>query len=504
MNDKEKSFAFGMLTNIYGVVATSLLPFVVRTVLIKKIGLDYAGVNGLFSSIMQVLNVVDFGAIPLFSTFLYGPVAKKDYATINAYLRYFRRIFQQIGIIILTIGILSVFVLPYLIKNKEYPKDINIYIVYFVYIIHAACSYLFYGDKYALYLASLKGYIYSLMVNTSLLFTYVMQIACILIVKNFHLYTVLLLFSDLFIIIVISYRKNIDFPNLEYIGNVSDEFALEFKNKAFAMFLSKMRIISRNSIDSIIISAYMGLSVLAKYQNYYQIVVLLISLIAMFISVVVPILGKGYVTESRESNYGVISLITYISNAFATIVASFLVCCIQTFIGVWVGIENIMPFSIAISISIYFYALVISNVVVMLRESTGIWVEGKYISVLETILNLVLNILFVKMWGVIGVIVASIGTVLFINIPLELHCIFKRFYYEKYKTYIIRLIIYVIEALVIVIITYRIVESNIESFIGKLLLSAFIPMVLFLIFNINNTETKETIRHIIRYTKHRI
>ncbi len=49
---------------IFGTVNKVLLmvfPFLIRTVIIYKIGIEYLGLNSLFASILQVLNLTELG-----------------------------------------------------------------------------------------------------------------------------------------------------------------------------------------------------------------------------------------------------------------------------------------------------------------------------------------------------------------------------------------------------------------------------------------------------------
>ena len=55
-----------------------LLPFVIRTIIIYRLGAEYAGINSLFSSILQVLSVSELGISSAIIFSLYKPVAEGD------------------------------------------------------------------------------------------------------------------------------------------------------------------------------------------------------------------------------------------------------------------------------------------------------------------------------------------------------------------------------------------------------------------------------------------
>ena len=61
-------------------------------------------------------------------------------------------------------------------------------------------------------------------------------------------------------------------------------------------------------------------------------------------------------------------------------------------------------------------------------EAAGLWWEFRYLMVAETVLNIVLNILFVRLWGVVGIISATIVSILFVNFFGSSHILFKYYF----------------------------------------------------------------------------
>ena len=59
-------------------VGTVLLNFISRTVLIKTLGEQYLGVNGLFSNILNMLSMVELGVGSALIYLMYKPMAEKD------------------------------------------------------------------------------------------------------------------------------------------------------------------------------------------------------------------------------------------------------------------------------------------------------------------------------------------------------------------------------------------------------------------------------------------
>lgn len=76
--ERTKNTVAGAFWGLVEKISSILLPFIVRTVLIKKLGSEYLGLSSLFSSILEVLNLTElgFGSAAVFA--MYKPIAEDD------------------------------------------------------------------------------------------------------------------------------------------------------------------------------------------------------------------------------------------------------------------------------------------------------------------------------------------------------------------------------------------------------------------------------------------
>ena len=128
MNNARKGIGFGIINNILNVV----LPFVSRTIILYTLGTQYLGLGGLFTSVINVLNISELGFSAAVSYILYKPVADGDDEKVCAILGFARKCFFVIGMVVLTGGII---VMPFLknLISGDIPEDINIYLLYLLY-----------------------------------------------------------------------------------------------------------------------------------------------------------------------------------------------------------------------------------------------------------------------------------------------------------------------------------------------------------------------------------
>ena len=132
-----RTLLFGLLNRLI----TIILPFVTRTMIIYKLGTEYAGISSLFTSILSVLSISELGIGTAIIFCLYEPVAQDAKEEIRALLALLRKLYWIIGSIILILGIM---ILPFLkcFINADYPADTNIYFLFMIYLLNASISYL--------------------------------------------------------------------------------------------------------------------------------------------------------------------------------------------------------------------------------------------------------------------------------------------------------------------------------------------------------------------------
>ena len=97
---------------------SSVLAFVNRTLVIYCLGAEFTGLSGLFSSIIQVLSLAEFGFSMVIVYYLYTPLANGDIESINQILSWLRRTYHIVGGTILCSGIICTTFLTYLIHGN--------------------------------------------------------------------------------------------------------------------------------------------------------------------------------------------------------------------------------------------------------------------------------------------------------------------------------------------------------------------------------------------------
>ncbi len=317
---------------------------------------------------------------------------------------------------------------------------------------------------------------------------YILQIGAILILRNYYIYSALLLLSPVMNTVITSVMARKLYAELlpdagrkgEYVPEIG--FRREFITKMLSIALAKVRNISRNSFDSIVISAFLGLSMLAMYQNYYQIMLVPITILSIMHRSVAPVLGNSVALESVETNYRALKIYSFIQHGVVVVCTSCLLNLYQPFIRLWVGEEYLLPIEMVVLFCLYFYLMGLVDISELLKETTGIWDQERVLAVAEAAANLILNLVLVLFLGVAGVILATIITVALINLPVEFLFIFRKYFKNNGRQYIKLQAEYAVMLLVTSACSYavcrKLPEEGIIWFVLRSLLAVFVPILL--------------------------
>ena len=118
-----------LIAGVLNKMVAMLFPFIIRTIMIKMIGVEYLGLNSLFTSVLSMLSITELGFGTSMVYNMYKPIAENDTDTVCALLNLYKKIYRIVGCVILGLGLVIMPFIKYFISGS-YPSDINIYILY--------------------------------------------------------------------------------------------------------------------------------------------------------------------------------------------------------------------------------------------------------------------------------------------------------------------------------------------------------------------------------------
>lgn len=444
-----------MLFGIINKIVIMLLPFLVRTIIIKELGADYLGLDSLFTSILQVLNLSELGFGTAIVYSMYKPITENDEDTICALLSLYRKIYKVVGVVILCIGILLLPFLPRLIKGG-YPSELNIYILYLVYLSNTVISYLLFAYKTSLLNAFQREDVISNISTITKTFLYIVQMIVVVLFDNYYIYILVLPISTILNNLIVTYDVKKRYPQYVCKGKVSDKVKKDIKTKVAGLMVSKVCQVSRNAFDSIFISAFLGLTVTAMYNNYYYVITAVTVFMGIISTSLMAGIGNNVASFSADKNYEDMRKLDYVYMLIGGWSSIFLLCLYQPFMLIWIGEEYQFSFDVVVLFVVYFYALKIGDIRSTYVNATGLWWENRFRSILEATSNIVLNYILGRYFGIHGIIGATLFSIIVVNFLYGSRIIFEQYFRNgKFHEYVKNHFKYAIVTVVVAGITYN-------------------------------------------------
>lgn len=482
-----KNILFGIISRCVNIIG----PFIVRTAVIYKIGIEYAGLNSLFTSVLSVLSLTELGVGSAMTYSMYKPIAEHDNNKLNQILNLYRKTYHVIGIVICLAGLCLTPLIPQMVKG-EIPKDINLYILYYIYLANTIASYFLFAYKQSLISAYMREDVNSKIRAAVYIILYVGQLIAVLLTRNYYVYTVILPLSTVLNNLLTEYFSRKLFPNIHCTGNLASNDKRQILKNVLALAGHRFGDVLTSSFDNIVISAVLGLTQLAIFSNYFYIHTAITSCFLVLDQALIPIIGNCIVTEDVKSNYKKMLKLQFIYVWAVVWSAICLFCLYQDAITIWVGSQYTVSMNVMISFVIYFLAWKINAIMALYKTAAGLWVQDKFRPYYSSILNLILNVFLVNKIGMSGVLWSTIIIFVFITIPIENRVTFK-FYFKKPLTeYYKKMTQYIAAMLLVGLPTYwicgKVQGGTISAIILKLCICIFIPNIGYVILFFKTDE----------------
>lgn len=408
-----------------------IFPFIIRTVLIKSLGAEFLGLNSLFTSILTVLNLAELGFSSAIVFNMYKPIAENDIDTVCALMAYYKKVYRVIGVCVTVVGVVLIPFLPYLISGS-YPKTINIIVLYLLFLANTSVSYFLFAYKNCILTAYQREDVISKITIVLKIIMYVIQIAALLFLHNYYWYVIAMIICTVMTNIVTAYYSDKIYPQYQCRGEIAKEKRKDIRKNIQGLMVGKICMVSRNSFDSIFLSMFLGLETVAIYGNYYYIMSAISGILTILMTSLSAGIGNSIATESTEKNYRDMNKFVFIYAWISGWCAVSLFCMFQPFMEIWMGSDMLFPMIDVVLICLYFYSLTMGDVRSQYSSAAGLFWENRKYVLAEVIANIVLNYTLGRVFGVHGIIAATLISILLINFVWGSAILFK-YYFKGYK-----------------------------------------------------------------------
>lgn len=483
-------------------VINNILKFLLRSVFIITLSVEYLGLNSLLSDVVMLLSVTELGVGSAIAYSLYKPLCSGDKQTLKAIMQLLKRVYHYIGIIILLIGLSITPFLDYYIKDNTIE---NLKYFYLFFLFANALSY-FSSYKWILLTAAQKEFIVNYYHSIFLIILTILQIIFLFIFKSYWSFVIIMLLVKVCEYNYISLKADKLYPFL----NDKSKYILplEIKNSIIkntkALMVNKFSALIGTSSFSIIASKYIGLEVVGLYGNYALILGAAATFCVQVFKTLTSFVGSMLINNNAKQNLKIFNILFYTSAWLGAIIFNFLSVGLNEFIMLWLGADMQLEYSVIILMLLNFYLIYMQNTVTLFKEGAGLYWQERFRPILESILNICLSLFLVRIYGILGIILGNILSRLLTSFWIEPYILFKNaievsfFYYLKqYCEY--TLLIFITAGVNLYITDSLFENVSIIAFIVKIILSFIITNILWLIF----FGRREEIRHLINFIKSR-
>jgi O-antigen/teichoic acid export membrane protein len=382
----------------------------------------------------------------------------------------------------------------------------NVYVLYIFYLANTVLSYLLSAYKVSL----LNAYQRQDVVSNTLTITqggmYICQIIVLILIRNYYAYAALMVVFTILNNIINAIKVKHLFPKYKCSGKIKERELASIKRQVPGLLVTKLCYISRNSFDSIFISAFLGLKISAMYGNYYYIMNAVVSILKIISNSILAGVGNSQVTDTAENNYNTMNKINFIYMWISGWCTICLLCLYQPFMKVWVGTELSLDFGVVILLCVYFYITEMGEIRGVYSDAAGLWWENRYRALIESVANLVLNYVLVQWLGIYGIILATVLSLFFINFCWGSQIVFQQYFKNgKQKDYFWYHLRYASVTLLVAAVTYILCAllpfEGVMAVIFRGLVCCIVPNVMYVLIYYRTDMYRMAIPWILERTK---
>lgn len=480
--------------------------FIDRFLFIKILGEQYLGINGLYSNILTVLSLADLGINTVFLCFLYEPLVNKDELRLSVLITFFKKAYRLVAGAIFLVG-LSLVPFLHLLVNGVDLSTIELVGYYILFLINTSCSYLA-VYKSTILVADQAGYITSTIHVVTNISKSILQIAILYFTHSYVLYLVALIVCTLLnnlCLTVISGKRYPFLKNVKLEEDINKQLKFKIFNNVKDVFLYRIGATIINSTDNILISVIVGTAAVGYYSNYSMITINLMSILMIFSQAVMTAWGNFAVNAEKERKELIFRTVMLLYSAIGAFVVGCLVSMMNDFIIFWIRDGQYVLSSFFVwSLSFNIFIAIITSPNWMVRDTTGLFEEARWIVLIAAVINLVLSVILGEILAVEGIILATAIAKLLTIFWYEPKILYKRVFmkplglYWSYQTFLI--CVCVASILASFSLNNFIGESLIEpiGMIVKITICGIVTIGMFVVFSFKSAEFKLIVSKMLR------
>lgn len=405
MDSRKNKVMKNTVSSLVFEITTLICGFIVPRLILKSFGSE---INGLVTSITQFLGVISFlelGVGSVIQSALYKPLAERDQNEISKIVVSGQKFFSRLAKILLVYVLILIFAYPLAVRQDFgfiYTGTMIIALS-----ISSFAQYYFGITNLLLLTADQKGYVsyniqtLTLILNTAACFILICFGASIHIVKLTT--SLIYVIRPLVLSVYVKKHYHIDW-NIQY-----EEEPIKQKWNGVAQHLSAVVL---NGTDNIVLTLFSDLKAVSIYSVYNLVTSGVRTLLLSMTKGIQALIGELWAKHETKELQKVFDWMEWILHTVTALIFGITMTLIIPFVRVYTrgvsDVNYIQPlFAVLIVSANAGYCLRLPYSIMILAAGHYKQTQNNYI--IATVINIVLSVLTVKIWGLVGV---TVGTVI--------------------------------------------------------------------------------------------
>lgn len=401
------------------------LNFFSRKIFLDNLGTEFIGLSGTLGNILGYLNLAELGITACIGYFLFKPLQTNNRQEIQEILSLLGYLYNWIGCIIFTGGVIVSLFFPLIFSNAA----LSLGIIYFTFYSFLGSSLIGYFINYrqTLLSADQKNYLVAIYLQSANLLKLVIQIILAYTYQNPYVWVGIEFLFSVFACIILNWKIDKEYPWL-HIDKKQGRLLLkkypEIITKTKQVFIHKIKDFVLVKSDELFIFFFVSLKMVAYYGNYMIVISKLISLFAALSGSVGASVGNLVAEGDKERMLKVFWEYTTIQHTIAAILTFSLYSFLEPFIAHWLGAEYIMDHRILVLLVVFIYITNSRNSVDSFNYAHGLYADV-WSAWAELIINVSITIICGLRWGIIGILLGKIVSLLAIVVLWKPYYLFS-------------------------------------------------------------------------------
>ncbi|MDR0979791.1 MAG: hypothetical protein LBM12_01395 [Candidatus Nomurabacteria bacterium] len=391
-----------------------LANFFTQRVFVDSLGVEFLGLNSLFSSITSVLLMADFGLGAAIVFHLYKALHEKSAEQVASLLKFYQKACRIVSLIILGLGLILAIFIPRIADQMLPTGQLLLYWALFIF--NAALSYSLVFRR-SLLQADRHNYIISAVHTGYAVVICIAQITVLLTTHDYVWFLVAMVGSRLAENLALDYLARHRYAAMLAATPVALPAPVKkdirqrmrasvFHNSAAYVVLGS---------DNLLISLLFGVSAVGYYANYYVIINALQTLTSQAFSSIAAHIGHfslKYPERLLDATRRLIDL--------NTVVAIFVACGFyflsRPFITIWLGGDFVLANSIVLALTFNLYLMCARFAPMTVMTANGVVYQNRFVPIAEAVINIVASLAFAACFGLVGIFIGTICSNLFLHL----------------------------------------------------------------------------------------